>query len=181
MNCIPRPLVMGGNRVLVIGGGGREHALCLGLNNSPNVSQIYCSPGNAGTAMFAKNIDLSKGGNSGIVEFCQQESIGLVVVGPEAPLCDGLADMLIEQSIPCFGPTSELANLEGSKLHAKEIMKHVGVPTADFKILDETSDIAVALGEYSENPWVIKRDVLAGGKGVVVTENFAEAKQFIQD
>ena len=172
---------MGGNRVLVIGGGGREHALCLGLTNSPNISQIYCSPGNAGTAMFAKNIDLSKGGNSGIVEFCQQESIGLVVVGPEAPLCDGLADMLTEQNIPCFGPTSELANLEGSKLHAKEIMKHVGVPTADFKILDETSDIEAALGEYSDNPWVIKRDVLAGGKGVVVTEDFAEAKQFIQD
>ena len=80
-----------------------------------------------------------------------------------------------------FGPTSELANLEGSKLHAKEIMKHVGVPTADFKILDETSDIEDALGEYSDNPWVIKRDVLAGGKGVVVTEDFAEAKQFIQD
>ena len=172
---------MAGHRVLVIGGGGREHALCLGLNNSPKISQIFCSPGNAGTAMFARNVDLSVGGNSSIVNFCQQESVSLVVVGPEAPLCDGLADILIEQDIPCFGPVGSLANLEGSKLHAKQIMRHVGVPTAGFKILDETSDIDAALDDYSNNPWVIKRDVLAGGKGVVVTKDFAEAKQFIQD
>ena len=172
---------MAGHRVLVIGGGGREHALCLGLNNSPKISQIFCSPGNAGTAMFARNVDLSVGGNSSIVNFCQQESVSLVVVGPEAPLCDGLADILIEQDIPCFGPVGSLANLEGSKLHAKQIMRHVGVPTAGFKILDETSDIDAALDDYSTNPWVIKRDVLAGGKGVVVTKDFMEAKQFIQD
>ena len=172
---------MAGHRVLVIGGGGREHALCLGLNNSPKISQIFCSPGNAGTAMFARNVDLSVGGNSSIVDFCQQESISLVVVGPEAPLCDGLADILIEQDIPCFGPVGSLANLEGSKLHAKQIMRHVGVPTAGFKILDETSDIDAALDDYSTNPWVIKRDVLAGGKGVVVTKDLTEAKQFIQD
>ena len=172
---------MAGHRVLVIGGGGREHALCLGLNNSPKISQIFCSPGNAGTAMFARNVDLSVGGNSSIVDFCQQESVSLVVVGPEAPLCDGLADILIEQDIPCFGPVGSLANLEGSKLHAKQIMRHVGVPTAGFKILDETSDIDAALDDYSTNPWVIKRDVLAGGKGVVVTKDFTEAKQFIQD
>ena len=165
----------------MIGGGGREHALCLGLNNSPKISQIFCSPGNAGTAMFARNVDLSVGGNSSIVNFCQQESVSLVVVGPEAPLCDGLADILIEQDIPCFGPVGSLANLEGSKLHAKQIMRHVGVPTAGFKILDETSDIDAALDDYSTNPWVIKRDVLAGGKGVVVTKDLTEAKQFIQD
>ena len=172
---------MAGHRVLVIGGGGREHALCLGLNKSPHVSQIFCSPGNAGTAIFAKNVDLSVGGNSSIVDFCQQESVNLVVVGPEAPLCDGLADILINQGIPCFGPVASLANLEGSKLHAKQIMRHVGVPTADFKILDETSDIDAELDDYSNNPWVIKRDVLAGGKGVVVTKDFQEARQFVKD
>ena len=121
------------------------------------------------------------GGSQKVVDFCQQESIDLVVVGPEAPLCDGLADSLIQRQIPCFGPVSELANLEGSKLHAKEVMKQVGVPTADFKILDGTSNIELALSEYSENPWVIKRDVLAGGKGVVVTDDATEAIQFIQD
>ena len=171
---------MAGNRVLVIGGGGREHALCLGLNNSSKVSQIFCSPGNAGTAMLASNVDLSNGDGSNIAEFCRQESVDLVVVGPEAPLCDGLADILIEQGISCFGPVASLANLEGSKLHAKEIMQHVGVPTAGFKILDKTSDIDAALDDYSDNPWVIKRDVLAGGKGVVVTEDVEEAKRFIE-
>ena len=171
---------MAGNRVLVIGGGGREHALCLGLNNSSKVSQIFCSPGNAGTAMLAGNVDLSNGDGSNIAEFCRQESVDLVVVGPEAPLCDGLADILIEQGISCFGPVASLANLEGSKLHAKEIMQHVGVPTAGFKILDKTSDIDAALDDYSNNPWVIKRDVLAGGKGVVVTEDVEEAKRFIE-
>jgi len=171
---------MAGNRVLVIGGGGREHALCLGLNNSSKVSQIFCSPGNAGTAMLARNVDLSNGDGSNIAEFCRQESVDLVVVGPEAPLCDGLADILIEQGISCFGPVASLANLEGSKLHAKEIMQHVGVPTAGFKILDKTSDIDAALNDYSDNPWVIKRDVLAGGKGVVVTEDVEEAKRFIE-
>ena len=148
---------MGGHRVLVIGGGGREHALCLGLNNSTEISQIYCSPGNAGTAMFATNVDLSDGGNSSIVEFCQQESIGLVVVGPEAPLCDGLADSLIDQQIACFGPTSELAKLEGSKLHAKQVMNHVGVPTAGFKILDETSDICLLYTSPSPRDGLLSR------------------------
>ena len=181
MNCIPRPVVMGGHKVLVIGGGGREHALCLSLHKSPQVAEIYCSPGNAGTAILGTNVDLLGGGISKVVDFCQQESIDLVVVGPEAPLCDGLADSLIQRQIPCFGPVSELANLEGSKLHAKEVMKQVGVPTADFKILDGTSNIELALSEYSENPWVIKRDVLAGGKGVVVTDDATEAIQFIQD
>ena len=85
-----RPVLMGGHRVLVIGGGGREHALCLGLNESPNVSQIFCSPGNAGTALFATNIDLPTIDGLSVVEFCQQESISLVVVGPEAPLLDTL-------------------------------------------------------------------------------------------
>ena len=172
---------MPGHSVLVIGGGGREHALCLGLHKSPQVARIFCSPGNAGTAMFAVNVDLSVGGNSSIADFCRQESVDLVVVGPEAPLCDGLADILVQLDIPCFGPVGSLANLEGSKLHAKQIMRHVGIPTAGFKILDETSDIAAALDDYSNNPWVIKRDVLAGGKGVVVTTDFAEAQQFIRN
>ncbi|MDP7373336.1 MAG: phosphoribosylamine--glycine ligase, partial [Candidatus Poseidoniaceae archaeon] len=99
--------------------------------------------------------------------------------GPEAPLCNGLADLLDENNIPCFGPIGALAQLEGSKLHAKHIMRQVGVPTADFQILDASSDIDSALSLYQDNPWVIKRDVLAGGKGVVVTTDHDEAKNFI--
>jgi phosphoribosylamine--glycine ligase len=170
---------MADSRVLVIGGGGREHSLCLGLHRSPQVQKIYCSPGNAGTAVIAHNVNLDLNDNSQVVRFCHQNSVDLVVVGPEAPLCNGLADLLHENSIPCFGPVGELARLEGSKLHAKHIMRQVGVPTADFQILDSSSDIDSALSLYQDNPWVIKRDVLAGGKGVVVTTDHGEAKNFI--
>ena len=170
---------MADSRVLVIGGGGREHSLCLGLRQSPQVQEIYCSPGNAGTAVIASNVNLDLTDNSQVVLFCHQNSVDLVVVGPEAPLCNGLADLLHENSIPCFGPIAALAQLEGSKLHAKHIMRQVGVPTADFQILDASSDIDSALSLYQDNPWVIKRDVLAGGKGVVVTTDHDEAKNFI--
>ena len=170
---------MAESRVLVIGGGGREHSLCLGLRQSPQVREIYCSPGNAGTAVIANNVNLDLTDNSQVVRFCQQNSVDLVVVGPEAPLCNGLADLLHENSMPCFGPIGALAQLEGSKLHAKHIMRKVGVPTADFQILDASSDIDSALKMYQDNPWVIKRDVLAGGKGVVVTTDHGEAKNFI--
>ena len=170
---------MADSRVLVIGGGGREHSLCLGLRQSPQVQEIYCSPGNAGTAVIASNVNLDLTDNSQVVLFCHQNSVDLVVVGPEAPLCNGLADLLDENNIPCFGPIGALAQLEGSKLHAKHIMRQVGVPTADFQILDASSDIDSALSLYQDNPWVIKRDVLAGGKGVVVTTDHDEAKNFI--
>ena len=170
---------MGKSRVLVIGGGGREHALCLGLNKSNKVGKIFCSPGNAGTAMIAENVDLDIANNLTITKYCLEKSIDLVIVGPEAPLCNSLADTLSESGIPCFGPVGRLANLEGSKLHAKTIMQHVGVPTAEFVILDSGSDIESALESYQSNPWVIKRDVLAGGKGVVVTSDYEEAKSFI--
>ena len=103
----------------------------------------------------------------------------MVVVGPEAPLCDGLSERLLDNDIPCFGPHSKLANLEGSKLYAKEIMNKVGVPTAKYHVLSNNSDIDSALDDFSNNPWVVKRDVLAGGKGVVVTSNRQEAKDFI--
>ena len=170
---------MGKSRVLVIGGGGREHALCLGLSKSNKVGKIFCSPGNAGTAIIADNVDLDITNNSIITKYCLEKSIDLVIVGPEAPLCNSLADTLSESGIPCFGPVGRLANLEGSKLHAKTIMQQVGVPTAEFVILDSKSDIESALESYQSNPWVIKRDVLAGGKGVLVTSDYEEAKSFI--
>ena len=150
------------------------------MHSSPLVDRIYCSPGNAGTSMVAINITIGED-NDKIVKFCQNNDIDLVVVGPEAPLCAFLADDLIKNGIQCFGPVGELANLEGSKLHAKQIMEKVGVPTADFTILDNSTNIDAAMDAYSDNPWVIKRDVLAGGKGVVVTSNYEDAKQFITD
>ncbi len=169
---------MSGLSVLVVGGGGREHAICLGLSSSESVSEIHCAPGNAGTANIATNHNFSE--VSDLVHLAFQLDVDFVIAGPEAPLCEGLADHLAKMDIPCFGPVANLARLEGSKLHAKRVMEANGVPTAKFHVLDSASDIDAALDEFSSNPWVIKRDVLAGGKGVVVTENRIEAKEFIQ-
>ena len=172
---------MGAHKVLVVGGGGREHSLCLALTNSVMVAELYCAPGNAGTASIANNVDISPTDVEAVVEFCIDSNIDMVVVGPEAPLCKSLADRLIQANIACFGPVAELAELEGSKLHAKQVMSEVGVPTAGFKILNDATQIDSALDAFSENPWVVKRDVLAGGKGVLVTKNRSEAKDFITD
>jgi len=172
---------MGAHKVLVVGGGGREHSLCLALTNSVMVAELYCAPGNAGTASIANNVDISPTDVEAVVEFCIDSNIDMVVVGPEAPLCKSLADRLIQANIACFGPVAELAELEGSKLHAKQVMSEVGVPTAGFKILNNADQIDIALDDFSDNPWVVKRDVLAGGKGVLVTKDRSEAKDFITD
>jgi len=164
--------------VVLIGSGGREHALCLALSTSPSVGSIHCVPGNAGTAQLATNHAVSVDAAS-LIPLFQDVAADLVVVGPEAPLCDGLADACAVSGIACFGPVAALAHLEGSKLHAKQTMEAAGVPTAAYQRLDETSDIDAALDRFAGDPWVVKRDVLAGGKGVVVTEDRQEATSFI--
>ena len=166
--------------VLVIGSGGREHALCAGLVSSPTIGSLFCSPGNAGTASIATNVKLDIGNHDSVIGYCKNHEISLVVVGPEAPLCEGISDSLMAAGINSFGPESYLANLEGSKAFAKEIMVKAGVPTARVERLQKGSDINKTLDEFSGNPWVIKRDVLAGGKGVVVTTDRQEAIDFIQ-
>ena len=170
---------MAGSVVLVVGSGGREHSICKQLASSQSVSEIHCSPGNAGTLKFATNHSVSATDVAAMVELATSLGANLVVAGPEAPLCDGLADALSAVNIPCFGPVAKLAHLEGSKLHAKQVMRVAGVPTADFHVLDSDSDIDAALDDFAANPWGVKRDVLAGGKGVVVTSDRAEAKSFI--
>jgi phosphoribosylamine---glycine ligase len=165
--------------VLVIGGGGREHALAMALVASPIVSAVHVSPGNAGTAMIATNHPEIPSDVESMTQLAVDLSVSLVVVGPEGPLVDGLADLLRSKGIPCFGPDSKNAMLEGSKLVAKNVMKENGVPTADFRIISEQSQIDAALNDFSGNPWVVKRDVLAGGKGVVVTEDREQATNAI--
>tara|TARA_B110001452_G_scaffold225373_1_gene199332 strand:- start:146 stop:1420 length:1275 start_codon:yes stop_codon:yes gene_type:complete len=171
---------MAGKVVLVVGGGGREHALCMELKRSKHVGELHCAPGNAGTSLLAKNHSLSATDVDGLLNLAKNLHADLVVVGPEAPLCAALADRLDEIGIPCFGPVAHLANLEGSKLHAKQVMREANVPTADFHVLSKGSQIDAALDDFAGNPWVVKRDVLAGGKGVVVTQNRDEARLFIE-
>ncbi|MBT3356789.1 MAG: phosphoribosylamine--glycine ligase [Euryarchaeota archaeon] len=165
---------MSGMNVLVVGGGGREHALVIGLNESPSVDAIHIAPGNAGTAVLGLNHQVEAGDVDGLVSLSQHLEVDLVIVGPEGPLVDGLADRLREVGISCFGPHSAGAELEGSKLHAKKIMQELNIPTAGIILIENSERIKEALDTFSP-PWVVKRDVLAGGKGVVVTESRKEA------
>lgn len=169
-----------GRSVLVVGGGGREHALCLALSISESIDTIHATPGNAGTHHFGTNHNVSASDIDGLVELAKRLAVDYVVVGPEAPLCDGLADQLLLSNIPCFGPQQVHAELEGSKLFAKKAMDAAGVPTAEYDVLNASSNINACLDARSEDPWVIKRDVLAGGKGVVVTSDRSEAIEFIE-
>ena len=166
--------------VLIVGGGGREHAIAIGLSNSPSVSKIHCCPGNAGTSMLGTNHNIGDSDIDGIASLAESLSVDLVVVGPEAPLVGGLAETIRSRGISCFGPHSNAAKLEGSKLHAKKIMKSLGVPTGQFQNLDSMNDIDNALDNFKP-PWVIKRDGLAGGKGVTVTESREEARSAMED
>lgn len=167
-----------GRTVLIVGGGGREHALAIGLVESASVDAVHVAPGNAGTADIATNHAVSAGDVSGQVALAKSLDADLVMVGPEGPLVAGLADSLRAAGIPCFGPHTEGARLEGSKTHAKEVMFSLDVPTARVARLDRTSEVDSVLDDFG-SPWVVKRDVLAGGKGVVVTENRMDAREFI--
>ena len=169
---------MAGMKVLIVGAGGREHALAIGLSESPSVESIHTCPGNAGTSMLGINHNVSATDVDAIVKLATKLSVDLVVVGPEAPLVSGLSDSLRDRGIPSFGPHSEGAELEGSKLHAKQVMEELGIPTGGVQILQSDSDIDAALSRYSP-PWVIKRDVLAAGKGVEICNTLDEARESI--
>ena len=166
--------------VLIIGSGGREHALAIGLSQSPSIGSIHTAPGNAGTAILGTNHQIDAMDIEGLLSLAQEISADLVVVGPEGPLVAGISDRLREIGIPTFGPGAKGAMLEGSKAHAKDLMGKLGIPTADSVRLDEHSDIEVFL-QGNRPPWVIKRDVLASGKGVVVTSEIDDASKFILD
>ncbi|MBI87501.1 MAG: phosphoribosylamine--glycine ligase [Euryarchaeota archaeon] len=166
---------MDSRTALIVGSGGREHAIALGLLESETFAVLHCAPGNAGTSLIASNHDVSTSDIEGIIDLAKEIGASLVVVGPEVPLVLGLADSLRSESIPCFGPHKDGAMLEGSKLHAKKVMESIGVPTGSFEIVDNISNIEKNLDSF-DPPWVIKRDVLAGGKGVTVTSSRIEAK-----
>lgn len=168
-------------RVLVIGSGGREHALVWKLKQSPLVDEVYAAPGNGGTAREgAVNIDIRADDIAGLVTFARREEIGLVVPGPELALTLGVTDAMKEAGIPCFGPDRYCARLEGSKAFAKSIMQRAGVPTAACAVFDDL-DAARAHVRAVGAPLVVKADGLAAGKGVVVAQTTEEALAALDD
>jgi phosphoribosylamine---glycine ligase len=161
-------------KVLLIGGGGREHALAWKLAQSPLLDRLYCAPGNAGIAEVAECIALEVADHAAVIRFCKENGIGLAVIGPEAPLVAGLADDLEAAGIKVFGPSKQAAQLEGSKGFTKDLCAEYGIPTAAYRrFTDSTS--ARPYVEAQSLPMVIKADGLAAGKGVVVAASVAEA------
>jgi phosphoribosylamine--glycine ligase len=161
-------------KILLVGSGGREHALALGLQADPACTELHCAPGNPGTAQIATNHAISVTDNAAIVALAKELSIDLVVIGPELPLVNGLADQLRETGIATFGPSKAAAQLEGSKHFAKGVMRDAGVPTARSFTCESKEEIEQALDAFSA-PYVVKDDGLAAGKGVVVTDDRAIA------
>jgi phosphoribosylamine---glycine ligase len=164
--------------VLVIGKGGREHALVWKLSRSPRVQRIFCAPGNAGTALEGVNVPIEVNELDKLVRFAKKEKIGLTVVGPEEPLVNGIVDLFQKEGLRIFGPTKAAARIEGSKVFAKQLMRHADVPTAEFKIFDH-SEPAKYWVDTREYPVVVKADGLAAGKGVIVCSTGEEAKKAI--
>lgn len=155
-------------RVLVVGGGAREHALCLALSRDPSVHELHCAPGNAGIAALADLHPLDVLDTEATAALAVQLSVDLVVVGPEGPLVAGTADAVRARGIPCFGPSKAAAQLEGSKAFAKEVMAAADVPTAASRVCRDARQVGGAIDEFGP-PFVVKDDGLAAGKGVLVT------------
>jgi phosphoribosylamine---glycine ligase len=160
--------------VLVIGGGGREHAIATALARSPRVSTIYCAPGNAGTAEIAENVPLSEGNLGALTAFAKEKKIDLTIVGPEAPLCEGIVDQFQAAGLRIFGPSKAAARIEGDKAYAKKLMKLAHVPTAEARIFQH-HDQAHDYVSTRDTGMVVKAAGLAAGKGVIVCPDPADA------
>jgi phosphoribosylamine--glycine ligase len=168
-------------KILVIGGGGREHALAWSLARSPQADQVFVAPGNAGTAgeFGVENVDIAATDINDLLEFAGSMGIDLTVVGPEAPLADGIVDRFVAAGLRCFGPTAAAARLEGSKTYSKEFMERHGIPTAAYQSFTEV-DKALDYLHRRITPIVIKADGLAAGKGVVIAQSPDEAESAVR-
>lgn len=165
-------------RVLVVGSGGREHALAWRLARSPRVTEIFAAPGNSGTASLGTNLAIAETDIDGLVDAAVESSIDLVVVGPEVPLSLGLTDRMGAAGIPCFGPSRAAARLESSKSFSRDVLDAAGVPGPDYRVFRSAS-AALAYAEHRNRPLVVKADGLAAGKGVAMCANLEEAKTAI--
>ena len=169
-------------RVLVVGGGGREHALAWKLIQSPTCEQVYVAPGNPGTAAEPNvdNVDIAVEDISGLVTFAKNNDIGLTIIGPEVPLVMGIVDAFAEEGLRCFGPSKEAAKLEASKSFAKDFLARHSIPTADYQVFSDVAP-AIAYIKVQGTPIVVKADGLAAGKGVIVAMTEQEAITAVED
>ena len=165
-------------KILVIGSGGRESALCWKIKQSPKCTELFCSPGNAGTINYAKNISLKD--NAEILAFVEKNKIDLTVVGPEQPLVDGIVDMFEAKGHRIFGPSAAAAQIEGSKIFSKDLMKKYGIPTAFYGSFSSSKDAMEYLND-KKFPVVIKADGLAAGKGVIIAASKNEAEKAVKE
>lgn len=166
--------------VLVIGGGGREHALAWKLGQSPLVERVYVAPGNAGTALVAGNVPIAETDFEGLIAFAKEKGIGLTAVGPEVPLAHGIVDKFQAARLPVFGPTQAAAQLEASKAFAKAFMQEMGIPTAQTAVFTDYETARDYLAQHP-GPSVIKASGLAAGKGVIVCDDTAQAEAALQE
>ena len=166
--------------VLIIGSGGREHALCFACKKSPKVEKIFCIPGNAGTSLIAQNVNININEFEKIKKFVNENKIELVVIGPEQPLVDGITDYLKKNKIKVFGPNKIASQLEGSKIFTKNLCKKYNIPTANFGIFEKLNDASKFLDKCNL-PIVVKADGLASGKGVYICDKKEEALDAIQE
>tara|TARA_B100001765_G_scaffold149753_1_gene95965 strand:+ start:426 stop:1685 length:1260 start_codon:yes stop_codon:yes gene_type:complete len=165
-------------KVLVIGSGGREHALAWKIAQSPLVKKVFCAPGNAGTANVAENIDIPSDNVDALLQFATVTGIGLTIVGPEQPLVKGLVDSFEESGLRVFGPSQRAAEIEGSKVFCKDLMKKYGIPTAKYESFDSLDQVKLFTKE--DEPVVVKASGLAAGKGVILCSNAEEARSAVQ-
>ena len=172
-------------KVLVVGGGGREHALIRKIKESSKVDEIFCTPGNGGISYDAKCFDVSATDIDGVVDLAKKLSVDLVVVAPDDPLVAGMVDALNDAGFKTFGPRANASIIEGSKVFSKELMQKYNIPTAEYKVFDNANDAIEYIKEKNEFPTVIKADGLALGKGVIIPENLDDAvagvKEIMED
>jgi len=161
--------------VLVIGGGGREHALAWKLSQSPAVTKVFVAPGNAGTAADAENVRIPASDFRALIDFAEEKGIGLTIVGPEVPLAGGIVDAFETANLRVFGPNKAAAELEGSKVFCKDLLRSADVPSADYQVFDNPDDATKYLKDREDVPIVVKADGLAAGKGVIVCSHRREA------
>ena len=162
-------------KILIVGSGGREHALAWKIGQSPRVDRVFVAPGNAGTAADAENVALAATDVSKLLAFARENRVDLTVVGPEAPLAAGLVDAFHNAGLRAFGPTSAAAELETSKVFCKNLLRHADVPTADYRVFRDARGAITYLKDRDDAPVVVKADGLAAGKGVVVCDNRDQA------